>query len=101
MGEMGLVELRRVFQMFDRNGDGKITKEELNDSLQNMGLFISEKELNQIIKRIDVNGDGFVDIDEFGILYQTIAEEQNDEDDMMEAFNFFDQIETDSSHSRS
>lgn len=84
-------ELKRVFQMFDRNGDGRITKKELSDSLDNLGIFIPDKELTVMIERIDVNGDGCVDIDEFGELYQTIMDERDEEDDMREAFNVFDQ----------
>ncbi|XP_057470883.1 calmodulin-like protein 3 [Actinidia eriantha] len=88
---MDPAELRRVFQMFDRNGDGRITKKELNDSLENMGIFIPDPELTQMIEKIDVNGDGFVDIDEFGALYQSIVGERDEEEDMREAFNVFDQ----------
>ncbi|XP_057498165.1 calmodulin-like protein 3 [Actinidia eriantha] len=84
-------ELRRVFQMFDKNGDGRITKKELNDSLQNMGIFIPDSELTQMIKKIDVNGDGCVDINEFEALYQTIMAEKDEGEDMREAFNVFDQ----------
>ncbi|KAK7262584.1 hypothetical protein RJT34_30158 [Clitoria ternatea] len=84
-------ELKRVFQMFDRNGDGHITKKELNESLENLGIFIPDKELSQMIEKIDVNGDGYVDVEEFGELYQSIMEERDEDDDMMEAFNVFDQ----------
>ncbi|KAK4370699.1 hypothetical protein RND71_010174 [Anisodus tanguticus] len=84
-------ELRRIFQIFDRNGDGRITKKELNDSLENMGIFIPDLELTHMIEKIDVNGDGCVDIGEFGSLYQTIMDERDEEEDMREAFNVFDQ----------
>ena len=84
-------ELRRVFQMFDRNGDGRISKKELSDSLENLGIFIPDMELTQMIEKIDVNGDGCVDIDEFGELYQSIMDERDEEEDMKEAFNVFDQ----------
>ena len=84
-------ELRRVFQMFDRNGDGKITRKELSDSLKNLGIYIPDNELVQMIEKIDVNGDGYVDINEFGSLYQTIMDERDEEEDMKEAFNVFDQ----------
>lgn len=77
--------------MFDRNGDGRITKKELNDSLENMGIFIPDKELTQMIEKIDVNGDNCVDIDEFGSLYQSIMDERDEDEDMREAFNVFDQ----------
>ena len=88
---MDPAELRRVFQMFDRNGDGRITKKDLNDSLENMGIFIPDPELTQMIEKIDLNADGFVDIDEFGALYQSIVGERDEEEDMREAFNVFDQ----------
>ncbi|KAL6209050.1 hypothetical protein ACLB2K_019993 [Fragaria x ananassa] len=92
---MDRAELRRVFQMFDRNGDGRITKQELSDSLENLGIFIPDKDLHQMIEKIDANGDGFVDIDEFGALYQNLMDERADredpEEDMREAFNVFDQ----------
>ncbi|CAI8613838.1 unnamed protein product [Vicia faba] len=84
-------ELARIFQMFDKNGDGRITKKELSDSLQNLGICISEKDLITMIEKIDVNGDGFVDIDEFGELYQTIMDDKDEEEDIKEAFNVFDQ----------
>ncbi|KAL9264463.1 Calmodulin-like protein [Drosera capensis] len=88
---MDPAELKRVFQMFDRNGDERITKKELSDSLRNLGIHISDKDLSQMIDKIDVNGDGFVDIDEFGALYKTIMDERDEEEDMREAFNVFDQ----------
>ncbi|KAL6134878.1 hypothetical protein ACLB2K_067106 [Fragaria x ananassa] len=68
-------ELKRVFQMFDRNGDGRISKEELSHSLENLGIFIPDQELFNMINKIDVDGDGCVDIDEFGELYQSIMDE--------------------------
>ncbi|KAL6191377.1 hypothetical protein ACLB2K_037768 [Fragaria x ananassa] len=89
--EMQPTELKRVFQMFDRNGDGRISKEELSHSLENLGIFIPDQELFNMINKIDVDGDGCVDIDEFGELYQFIMDERDDEDDMKEAFGVFDQ----------
>ncbi|AEE82303.1 putative calmodulin [Arabidopsis thaliana] len=90
---MDSTELNRVFQMFDKDGDGKITTKELNESFKNLGIIIPEDELTQIIQKIDVNGDGCVDIEEFGELYKTIMVEDEDEvgeEDMKEAFNVFD-----------
>ncbi|AEC10248.1 Calmodulin-like protein 5 [Arabidopsis thaliana] len=89
-------ELKRVFQMFDKNGDGRITKEELNDSLENLGIYIPDKDLTQMIHKIDANGDGCVDIDEFESLYSSIVDEhhndgETEEEDMKDAFNVFDQ----------
>ncbi|XP_013608638.1 PREDICTED: calmodulin-like protein 6 [Brassica oleracea var. oleracea] len=91
---MDSTELKRVFQMFDKDGDGRITQKELNESFKNLGIVIPENELSQMIEKIDVNGDGCVDVEEFGELYKSIMIQDEDEigdEDMKEAFNVFDQ----------
>ncbi|KAK3139588.1 hypothetical protein QOZ80_5AG0385650 [Eleusine coracana subsp. coracana] len=91
-------ELRKVFQMFDKNGDGQITMKELGESLKNLGIYITDDELAATMDKIDANGDGCVDVEEFGRLYRSIVDdegaagEKSDEDEeMREAFNVFDQ----------
>ena len=94
-------ELRKVFQMFDKNGDGQITKKELGESLKNLGIYIPDDELVATMDKIDANGDGCVDVEEFGMLYRSILSEgqgadgggdkHDEEEDMREAFNVFDQ----------
>ncbi|KAF0933534.1 hypothetical protein E2562_018792 [Oryza meyeriana var. granulata] len=61
-------ELRRVFELFDRDGDGRITREELTESLERLGMPVQGEELAATIARIDANGDGCVDMDEFAEL---------------------------------
>ncbi|RLM74135.1 putative calcium-binding protein CML17 [Panicum miliaceum] len=98
-------ELACVFELFDKNGDGRITREELEDSLGKLGMSVPGDELASMIARIDANGDGCVDVEEFGELYRAImagggeggagagegeaAGEEADED-MREAFRVFD-----------
>ncbi|KAF0888796.1 hypothetical protein E2562_017795 [Oryza meyeriana var. granulata] len=95
-------ELRKVFQMFDKNGDGRITKKELGESFKNLGIYIPDDELDATMDKIDANGDGCVDIEEFGLLYRSILGEdgqagtidgggEDEDEDMREAFNVFDQ----------
>ncbi|GER27877.1 calmodulin-like protein [Striga asiatica] len=81
-------ELKRVFQMFDLNSDGRITRDELSSSLKKIGIFIPDDELAQMIAKIDANEDGCVDMDEFRVLYRNIITEG--EEEMREAFNVFD-----------
>ncbi|KAJ4831055.1 hypothetical protein Tsubulata_001796 [Turnera subulata] len=92
-------ELKSVFATFDKNGDGFITKQELRESLKNIGIFLSEKEVEDMVVKVDSNGDGLIDLDEFCILYKAVAgdddigEHQEDgagEGDLKEAFDVFD-----------
>ncbi|CAA0820668.1 Calmodulin-like protein 3 [Striga hermonthica] len=66
---MDTPELRRVFSMLDRNDDGKISREELGESLENLGIRVPEEELRAMIGKVNVDGDGQVDANEFGALY--------------------------------
>ncbi|XP_047336583.1 calmodulin-like protein 3 [Impatiens glandulifera] len=90
-------DLHRVFQMFDHNRDGRITNDELRDSLESIGIFVSTTDLNRMIEEIDVDGDGCIDMYEFKKLYRSIAEEKDGDDDdgkdelVKEAFDVFDQ----------
>uniref|UniRef100_A0A0D9YUP6 EF-hand domain-containing protein n=1 Tax=Oryza glumipatula TaxID=40148 RepID=A0A0D9YUP6_9ORYZ len=93
-------ELRRVFELFDRDGDGRITREELTESLERLGMPVHGEELAATIARIDANGDGCVDMDEFTQLYETVMRVDGggggggacdvDEASMREAFDVFD-----------
>lgn len=78
--------------MFDHNGDGKITRQELSKSLESLGIDIPDPDLEHMIDHIDSDGDGMVDIEEFEVLYKMILmeEERDEEEDIREAFNVFD-----------
>jgi len=57
-----------AFRVFDIDGDGVITKEELKQVLEgdaNMAELLGGKGLEEVIQSIDVNGDGNIDFDEF------------------------------------
>ncbi|KAG6535485.1 calmodulin-like protein 3 [Zingiber officinale] len=84
-------ELTRAFQMFDRDGDGRISKQELCDSLENLGIYIADADLEAVIEWVDVDGDGCVDAEEFAALYQAVMEREAEEAEMREAFEVFDQ----------
>lgn len=62
--------LRDVFNVFDANKDGLISPEELQLIVQNLNLGKGKKvfDFGQMIKAVDSNGDGFVDIKEFAQL---------------------------------
>ncbi|KAL5539389.1 hypothetical protein UlMin_043141 [Ulmus minor] len=94
-------ELRKLFSTFDKNSDGFITKQELRDSLKNIRIFMTEKEVEETVTKLDSNGDGLIDFEEFGLLCESmIGKEESDgkdekvaeddEEELKEAFGVFD-----------
>lgn len=98
-------ELKQVFTTFDKNGDGFLTKQEIQESLKMIGMKIDSKEVEEMVERLDSNGDGLIDHDEFCKLFETVSrngvvlgsKEDNgggslvdDDGDLKDAFDVFD-----------
>ena len=56
-------KLIEVFRLLDKDGSGKISKDEIKKALNNERL--REKELANFIKKFDLDGDGEIDYYEF------------------------------------
>ena len=55
-----------AFSVFDKNGDGKITVEELKEALASETAdLMDQKVWEDIIKEADINNDGVIDYEEF------------------------------------
>jgi len=58
-------DLLVAFKVFDKNGDGKISKQEFTDVLATLGEARSEAEISEIMRQSDTNQDGQIDYTEF------------------------------------
>ncbi|KAK3526882.1 hypothetical protein QTP86_003607 [Hemibagrus guttatus] len=58
-------KIREAFKVFDRDGNGFISKQELGMAMRSLGYMPNEVELEVIIKRLDMDGNGQVGFDEF------------------------------------
>lgn len=62
----GQATLSVLFKLIDKDGDGKIDSDELNEAVSALGFsWLQEKQINGILKRADTNNDGQVDYEEF------------------------------------
>ncbi|TSK22566.1 Calcium-binding protein 1 [Bagarius yarrelli] len=61
---IGVKELRDAFREFDSNGDGQISLAELREAMKKlMGQQLNQREMDEILKDVDLNGDGLVDFE--------------------------------------
>lgn len=58
-------EMREAFQIFDADGNGKITSEELRLIMENLGEKLTEEEIEDMVKEADIDGDGEINYEEF------------------------------------
>lgn len=49
-------EIREAFKVFDRDGNGFISKQELGVAMRSLGYMPNEVELEVIIQRLDMDG---------------------------------------------
>eukprot|EP00300_Choanocystis_sp_HF-7_P004893 c13766_g1_i1.p1 GENE.c13766_g1_i1~~c13766_g1_i1.p1 ORF type:complete len:160 (+),score=49.79 c13766_g1_i1:71-481(+) len=65
------VELREAFSLFDTDHNGLISKEEFKRAMIKLGENISDEQVNTMMKTADLNGDGFIDFEEFRQMMNT------------------------------
>ncbi|XP_028666369.1 calcium-binding protein 2-like [Erpetoichthys calabaricus] len=69
---VGVRELKYAFREFDVDNDGQISIAELREAAKHLlGEQLSGKEVDEILQDIDLNGDGYVDFDEFVMMLST------------------------------
>lgn len=55
-------EIREAFELFDKDGDGRISIEEMKHILKNLGKdSFTDAEVEEVIRAGDLNGDGLLD----------------------------------------
>lgn len=60
-------EIIEAFKVFDKNGDGHISKSELQNVLQSIGEKLTEEELDTMFNEVS-NGKGEISIEQFAAL---------------------------------
>ncbi|XP_063682162.1 uncharacterized protein LOC134817019 [Bolinopsis microptera] len=58
-------DLLRIFHSFDQDNSGNISKSEIRSIAGDLGLPMSDLEIEKFMERADRNGDGSIDQDEF------------------------------------
>ena len=61
-------DIAKSFKVFDIDGDGLITEDELQTTMNSLGEPMNEKEVKAMIAEADLDGDGKINFKEFQIL---------------------------------
>ena len=92
--EQQIKDFKSAFALFDKDGEGTISAKEMGNVKMSLGLhsskFYTEAELQDLINKFDIDGDGSIDFPEFLIMMACKMKENNSEEDIRETFQVFD-----------
>jgi Ca2+-binding EF-hand superfamily protein len=83
-------DLQSAFELFDKDGDGTITVDELEAVMRSLDLHPSREELQDMINEVDVDGSGKIELPEFIQLMSSKGAPGNPDDEIYAAFRVFD-----------
>ena len=81
---------KKLFKLFDEDGDGKIPNEELGKLMKKYGSDTSTDEISEILKFVDEDKSGSLELEEFLKVFEKKLLENDLFDDIYDAFKIFD-----------
>ena len=85
-----IMEFKAAFELFDKDRNGKITSKELGTVMRGLGQNPTEEELKQMIREVDLDGNGTIDFKEFLCLMVKKMKDTDTDEELLEAFKVFD-----------
>ncbi len=95
VGQKEKKELEQTFVALDKNGDGKLSKQELIDGYAVMygSTKLAAKEVDQIMDNVDVDHNGYIDYSEF-LVASMNKRQMLSKTNLQKAFRLFDRVST-------
>lgn len=88
--EEQIAEFKEAFYLFDKDCDGTITTTELGIVMNSLGQNPTNTELRDMIKQVDTDGNGSIDLSEFLDMMACRMKQTDSEEEIKEAFRLFD-----------
>ena len=85
-----IAEFKEAYSLYDTDGDGAITSEELGTIMRSLGQDPTEAELKDMITEVDADNNGMIDFPEFLTMMQCKTKDSDPEEDILEAFRVLD-----------
>jgi len=88
-------EFNDAFKLFDKDGDGTITVDEIHTVFKDLGFKkYSKSDVKKMVEAVDADGNGTIDLDEFITLLRSKRTgkyaKMTPDDELKEAFKIFD-----------
>ena len=83
-------EYRDAFELFDKDGSGTITVEELHNVITSMGQKCTLQNAKDMIKEVDTDENETIELGEFIEMMEKKSKQDKGKDELLEAFKTFD-----------
>ncbi len=83
-------EFREIFNLVDKDGGGSITKVELSELMDTLGIDASPEEIDLMISEIDQDGNGDIDFEEFVTVMSRKVNATYTSDQVKQSFKVFE-----------
>jgi calmodulin len=85
-----IAEFQEIFNLVDKDGGGSITKIELAELMDTLGIDADPEEIDHMIAEIDQDGNGTIDFEEFVAVMSRKVEASYTADQVKNAFKVFE-----------
>ena len=84
-----VLEIKEAFDLFDTDGSGHISTDELKQALRNLGIDARNQTLSNMMNDLDKNSDNTIDFDEFIDMMTAKMSDTDNREDLLKVFNLF------------
>lgn len=92
MDEETKASYKIVFDMFDKDSSGSISRGELEEACAKLGVTLDQEELERVMTQVDDDGNDQIEFEEFLELMKDMGDQSPEakEQGLIDAFNVFD-----------
>ncbi|CAL1539129.1 unnamed protein product, partial [Lymnaea stagnalis] len=85
-------DINKAFCLFDQDGNGKISRNEIRDVIKAIGRPMSDREIEEMMVNADIDGSGYIEFNEFlPLIANEYNAKQGVDKEVRETFRSFDQ----------
>lgn len=85
-----VAECMEAFKLFDKDGNGSISRSELTTVMKSLGLDPTDDNIEDLMNEVDIDGNHEIEFDEFLTLMERQMTYGDADQEIMEAFKVFD-----------